>query len=823
MARATEIEIVLKDEVTGAAVAVHASLKRLRAEAKRTMPIGKKVIDSLERTIEAVGREMRESALALGASSVLFSGSFVTALASIATSLDSFAENALKQHSVAREVGLTYDQFERLVVAAKARGVSDRDARAGVEKLARSVRDLSLGTRSATRDRLEEGGFRDTGTIISREFQDSLRRNGLYETMLEVLGRMGDKAREGEEGRWAAQVLGESMGVNGSAWNGLKEMLEKIQHIAIPSEEASRKYKLASRKLEIALTKIRSRMTAATMPIATKLLKMMAEYFNEERTQRFAAWLRGVVKALLDFPWDKLRERIDAVLSLVGTEIVNFTEHLAGFVESIDQFMQMVNRWREKNRGREGDAAQPPLLSLPEINVDEPDANTPQKFSGGGGPLPFSTNPASDDKFDMSGVLTASNAKIGAQNIDDRRQPGYGSYSEEGDSSDEKLIEQTEKLAFEMRRFVDVLRDLRGGAGGGSSDGGVSQKARTRPMATKAGGASGTPQTEDQREAAANPISRGAVSGGPVPVGPRVVKGSWFGNYPKSLGSRLGWNDPDDQYTSGPKKGQAKPNYGGYSQDVPGIAIPYRQAAGPAEKQQGMPVRVWDQRPGRASVMGRVIDIGPNQIDPRSRNKGIDVNAALAERLGYAPTKKTAEEHGLDVFPTGQSIKYQVLRTEDILRARTEMQHERQRIEKTAIKWHRQGQLDLNVNVDGPKGIKVDAGVDGDMDGNVNINRGGVNQRSSSQSDPTKLDEWELRKERALGSPGRGYSEWENSNPDPNRLTPKNDLDLEERKMEQKLRDRIPQVERAPSSGESEEGQIGGFNPRTGEPLGVGI
>jgi hypothetical protein len=124
--------------------------------------------------------------------------------------------------------------------------------------------------------------------------------------------------------------------------------------------------------------------------------------------------------------------------------------------------------------------------------------------------------------------------------------------------------------------------------------------------------------------------------------------------------------------------------------------------------------------------MARQVDIGPNQINPRSKDKGLDMNAALAERLGYAPTKKSAQETGRDVFPTGTNFKYQVLRTEDILRARTEMDQERKRIEGGAIKWTRHGQLDLEVNVKGPKGVKVDATADGDLepsDRGININR----------------------------------------------------------------------------------------------------
>src|SRR6185436_5891798 len=117
--------------------------------------------------------------------------------------------------------------------------------------------------------------------------------------ILEILGHMEDKSGQGEEGRWAAQIIGESMGVRGGQWFGLKEMLDKIKAVAIPSEEASKKYKLQSVKLQLTLTKIQSRITAAVVPIGTRFLKMMAEWFTEESTKRFSEWLRGVVKALL--------------------------------------------------------------------------------------------------------------------------------------------------------------------------------------------------------------------------------------------------------------------------------------------------------------------------------------------------------------------------------------------------------------------------------------------------------------------------------------------------------------------------------------------
>jgi hypothetical protein len=718
--RATEIDIVLKDEVSGTATAVHAALKRVREEAKRTTPIGQKALAALERTAQNVGRELQSGILALGASSAIFSGSFVAVLANIASSLDRFADSGLKQFAVAREVGLTYEAFERLVIAAKARGISDRDARTGIERLARSVRDLQRGTESSTRDKLEEGSFRDTGTIVARELQDSLARNGLEATMLEVLRRMAAASGKGEEGRWAAEAYGEAMGLKGAAWNEMLATLEKINNVVIPSEAAAKRYKIESMKLQRTLSQISKRIISAAMPTFKRLIVMLSEYFNEKNTKKFGDQIRAVVQALLDYPWDKLRERIDRILAWVGEELVAFTGDLAAFVETIDGCIQFVNRWRENNRRGTGPSTE--SIQLPSQVTQ--DNNTPQRFSGGddAGPLPFRTKPESDAKFDMSGILSAANVAVGSKHIEDRRTTTVTA-----ENTGESLVDQVGKLAFEMRRFVDVLRDLRGGAGGGSSDGGVSQKARTRPMQTKGGGFGGGGasaqfnQTEDQTLAAGKPVAPGMP-----PAGPRSVKGSWFGNFSKQLGSQIGWDDPDDKYTSGPMKGQPKPNYGGYGQDVPGVALPYKASAGRPEAQQGAPVRVWDPRQGRPSVMARQVDIGPNQINPRSKDKGLDMNAALAERLGYAPTKKSAQETGRDVFPTGTNFKYQVLRTEDILRARTEMDQERKRIEGGAIKWTRHGQLDLEVNVKGPKGVKVDATADGDLepsDRGININR----------------------------------------------------------------------------------------------------
>jgi hypothetical protein len=42
-----------------------------------------------------------------------------------------------------------------------------------------------------------------------------------------------------------------------------------------------------------------------------------------------------------------------------------------------------------------------------------------------------------------------------------------------------------------------------------------------------------------------------------------------------------------------------------------------------------------------------------------SRNKGIDINAPLAEQMGYVQNKKQAEATGKQVFPTGKNIEWE--------------------------------------------------------------------------------------------------------------------------------------------------------------------
>jgi hypothetical protein len=197
-----------------------------------------------------------------------------------------------------------------------------------------------------------------------------------------------------------------------------------------------------------------------------------------------------------------------------------------------------------------------------------------------------------------------------------------------------------------------------------------------------------------------------------------------YSNYSEAQGSKIpgGWKDPDDTYKTGPLKGQPKPSYGGYDLSVPGVALPYAGIVGAEGKQQGGIVLV--NMPGRGpKVMARVVDRGPNQINPRSKDKGIDINAPLAEKLDLVQTSKQAKETGRPVFPDGV-VQYEVIRTEDMLRARRELDVQRRRLSGATVPFTRHSKLDVEVNVHGPRGVNVDTSVSGDFkDQDTRVNR----------------------------------------------------------------------------------------------------
>jgi len=159
-----------------------------------------------------------------------------------------------------------------------------------------------------------------------------------------------------------------------------------------------------------------------------------------------------------------------------------------------------------------------------------------------------------------------------------------------------------------------------------------------------------------------------------APVGRQIVKASAFGQYAPYEGSQTGgFVDPGDVHTKGQFKGLSLGNYGGYRQDVPGVALPYAGTAGRPGLQEGAPIRYWDLDTGR-QVLARTVDTGPDQSRSPSKEKGIDVNAPLQEKLGYAANEAQAKATGRKVFPSGHKEAYEVLTPTNFLRAQQDVQ-----------------------------------------------------------------------------------------------------------------------------------------------------
>jgi hypothetical protein len=133
------------------------------------------------------------------------------------------------------------------------------------------------------------------------------------------------------------------------------------------------------------------------------------------------------------------------------------------------------------------------------------------------------------------------------------------------------------------------------------------------------------------------------ISGQTLQVGESVSgKGSVFGNY---IGPSGNWRDIGDIYkTAGPghKRGDPLPTFTGTPLNVPGIALPSGLTSGRHEMQEGAYFKV--TAPDGSVYYAPQTDIGPQAKTGRV----VDINAPLAERMGYVPDYVKGGRH----FPT---------------------------------------------------------------------------------------------------------------------------------------------------------------------------
>jgi hypothetical protein len=154
----------------------------------------------------------------------------------------------------------------------------------------------------------------------------------------------------------------------------------------------------------------------------------------------------------------------------------------------------------------------------------------------------------------------------------------------------------------------------------------------------------------------------GVILGAP-PEGVQRTPSSFYGSLSESEGSAIpgGWYDKGDV----DKSGRPLPGYTGQDRSRPGVAIPFLESAGGAGKRAGDYIRIKNPKTGEWEIT-RQTDIGPNVFNPVSSKKGIDINAALAEQWGYAPSAKAAAATGREAYPSGQDIEWERIKTADL-------------------------------------------------------------------------------------------------------------------------------------------------------------
>jgi len=126
-----------------------------------------------------------------------------------------------------------------------------------------------------------------------------------------------------------------------------------------------------------------------------------------------------------------------------------------------------------------------------------------------------------------------------------------------------------------------------------------------------------------------------SISGDTMKVGEsRTGRASFYGNFQ----GQYPWIDKGDM----DKQGRPLPGYSGTPLNVPGIALPSAITAGRPDKQEGAWFAV--KGPDGKTYYAQQVDVGPGKRTGRE----IDINAALAERMGYVPDEVKGGKH----FPT---------------------------------------------------------------------------------------------------------------------------------------------------------------------------
>ncbi len=638
-----DVVVTLRDEASDTANKVRAAMARLKADSKTSAVESREHFKGLESVVSGVFREVGTGIRLLGVQGAFVSGGFVASITAMAVALGNFARSSLSLRYTAQEVELTVNQFNKFSYAMRSKGLTEEQATASTNQFAKALLNLRRGQESDVWKKLETSTSGGTGAVWAQQVEHMLETDGLPRTMKWVANFINTKFKGNKEDRFAAEALRNALGISQAALDGVADNLDEFGHAIEPDEKAALGFIKALVKLQIETDNLKNKVGIALLPTFTKLADMFSEWISGDKGKAFVKRIEEMVAALLEMDWDAIRQVITTALAGIGKELKNFVKDVAAAVASLDEIVKIVNNWKTGNDASRARGEKPGTLLFGD--------HTPQKFDSNIPGMPTITPNIFDNlerpltpefkKWQRENVEGLSGEA--SSNIEDRRNdPSYDPTISEGvrpkmeqRRSKQYLRQQTEGMTIELQRLVDVFRDMRGGAGGGSSDGGVSKS--NRSPSSGVGGSGGAPfgqslNAQELREIGLSQLRSGMLMQ-LMSVNP-VAEGDSDPTAPGYIGST-----------------KDSPTYYGGRQLID------------RSNDSGMVIR----NPGRGSNTGS---------------------------MGYGDGQRGAVNSAINGWSGGDSPT---------------------------------GSLSLDVNVKGPRGTKVDAGVtDGDFipaDRGININR----------------------------------------------------------------------------------------------------
>lgn len=350
--------ILIRDEVSIA-------LERVKKQ------FTKDVVDSAETLSFGVGRNLRSLVGLLGISSAFISGGLVASLAAMTLSVSKFAQKNLNLNSTVLRLNMTLAEYKQLVNIGIAGGLSKEQAEADIEAFANAVLDLRRGTESDTRQKLQEAGGAGSGTVVSRQLQAQLARDGdrPYQTMKRILEQMRSGAEGTDSERMATEIWRNSFGLGSPAWNKAIENIDQFANDNFkPAEEQSLAYMVEQAELQRELENFRTEIGIALMPAMEAFSGWLQKFLEPANMEKFIIEVRKWAKIIQEEDWDQIRQRIDRALGGTKSGLKRFARAAYKAMASLANIVNIIKHWQQDDPSKYEGA-------------------TPVKFSEGAGPM----------------------------------------------------------------------------------------------------------------------------------------------------------------------------------------------------------------------------------------------------------------------------------------------------------------------------------------------------------------------------------------------------------------------------------------------------